>query len=267
MTNPTTSANPYALRRTSPAEQQLVAARSLAPGETVLFEKPIVHVPVGFYQLSTYVWDMVDMLLSDKERLLQYTRLRLYASRTLLDVEDQEIEARLIQKHRKSRQFIRTLYCSVGTNNVGILDEDLLVRAHGVFPLLSRSDHSCEPNTALTPSNWRAGETSLVATREIRAGEPLTWCYFREAEFLPQDWMTRNYNLVNLYRFACRCPRCQAERPADVPASPAGQVAYLDKLILQNAREMAKTPEGVEKMRAEAPVNMHRERLFASRNR
>ena len=257
----------FKLRRTSPTEQQLVAARQLAAGEVILREKAIIQVPVGYYVLSTYVWDLVDMLLSDKERLLQYNRLHLFASRTLLDAQDQEIEAHLIQKHRKSRQFVRTLYCSVATNNVGILDDECLVRAHGVFPWLSRSNHSCEPNTALTPANWRAGETSLVAKREIRAGEPLTWCYFREAEFLPQDWETRNYNLVNLYRFACRCLRCQAERPAGVPASPEGQVAYLDKLILENAREIAKTPEGVEKLRAESPVNVHRERLFASRNR
>lgn len=259
------SDNSFTLHRISSTEQQLVSARKLASGETVLFEKPIVQVAVGYYQLSTYVWDMVDMLLSNKELLLQYTRLHLLASQTLLDADDQLIETHLVKKHRKSRPFVRTLYCSVATNNVGILDDEGLIRGHGIFPWISRSDHSCEPNTALTPANWHVGEISLVAKQEIRSGEPLTWCYFREAEFLPQDWLTRNYNLVNLYRFSCRCRRCQAERPADVPASPAAQVAYIDKLILQDAREAAKTSEGVEKMMSEAPVNVHRERLFASK--
>lgn len=265
MTISTTPDNSFSLRRISSTEQQLVATRSIAEGETVLREESLVRVEVGHYQLTTYVWDLVDILLSNKEKLNQYTRLKLLASQTLLDDVDQQIEAHLVQKHRKSRQFVRTLYCSVATNNVGILDEEMLVRGHGIFPWLSRSDHSCEPNTALTPANWRAGEASLIAKREIRAGEPLTWCYFQEAEFLPQDWITRNYNLVNLYRFTCRCARCQKERPADVPASPAAQVAYIDKLIIKDALEAAKTAEGAQKMFESSPVNLHRERLLASK--
>jgi hypothetical protein len=270
MTISTTTTPPsaaYALRRMSSTEQQLVAARPLAQSETVLCEKPVVHVDVGHYRLSTYVWDMVDLLLADKVLLLQFTRCHLFAPPAKLDAEDEMIEAHLVKKYRKSRQFIRNLFFGVATNNVGIIDEDRFVRGHGVYPWLSRTNHSCEPNTALAPANWRAAEASLVAKRDIRVGEPLTWCYFREEEFLPQDWLTRNYNLVNLYRFTCRCPRCQTERPADVPASPAGQVAYIDKLIVKAAREIAHSPKALEQLRAESPVNVHRERLLASRNR
>jgi hypothetical protein len=167
----------------------------------------------------------------------------------------------MVQKHRKSRRFVHDLYLGVGTNNIGILDEDLLLRGYGVFPILSRSDHSCEPNAELTPANWRAGEAALSAKREIRAGEPLTWSYFQEAEFIPQDWATRNYHLVDVHRFACRCPRCEAERPRDMPSSQAGQLAYFDKLFAAQAKETAKSPALVARALAQSPMNQHRNRL------
>jgi hypothetical protein len=260
----TTSPKPYAVRRISPTEHQLVAARNLSAGELILCEQPIVDVPVGYYEYGTYVWDLVDRLLADKEKLLQYSRCKLLAAPLLLDKHDGEVEAQLVKKHRKSRAFVRNLYLGVGTNNVGILGQDRLVHGYGVYEFLSRSDHSCEPNAQLSPSNWRAGESGLVAKRDIRKDEPLTWCYFREAEFLPVDWVSRNYNLVNLYRFACRCPRCEAERPADVPSSQAGQVAYFDKLLYAEAKRAAQSTEGLEQLRAQAPVNIHRDRLLAS---
>lgn len=263
----TTSTKPYAVRRISPTEQHLVAGRNLLAGEVILCEQSILHIEIGHYEYGTYVWDMVDRLLADKALLHQYVRCQLLATPLFTDEQDKAVEDLLITKHRKSRQFIRNLYYGVGTNNIGILDHDRLVRGYGVYPVLSRSDHSCAPNTALTPANWRAAESSLSASRDIRAGEPLTWSYFREAEFLPQDWVTRNYNLVNLYRFACRCPRCAAERPVDVPSSSAGQVAYIDKLLKVDAKKLASSPEGLEKLLAECPANMHRNQLLASRNR
>jgi hypothetical protein len=263
----TTPTPPYTLRRLSSTEHQLVATRNIAKDEMVLREQPVVHVSVGHYRLSTYVWDMVDLLLADKSRLQQYVRSHLLSTPQFLDKQDLLIEAHLVTKYRKSRQFVRDLYFGVGTNNVGIVDDEMLVRAHGVFPLLSRTDHSCIPNCALTPGNWRAAEATLVAKHDISAGEPLTWCYFSEADFLPQNWLTRNYNLVNLYRFACRCPRCTAERPAEVPSDQVKQVAYLDKFIKEAASELARQADGMEQARAQNPINLHRERLSARINR
>lgn len=263
----TTSTKPYAVRRISSTEHQLVAGRSLVAGELILCEQPLVHVPMGRYQLGTYVWDMVDRLMADKEMLRTYVRAELLATPLFTDDQDLAIEDFMVKKYRKSRLFVRNLYWSVGTNNVGILDEKWVVRGHGVYPMLSRVDHSCAPNAKLRPANWREAEVSLVAQRDIRAGEPLTWCYFRETEFIPQDWVTRNYNLVNLYRFACRCPRCQAERPAEVPASPAKQVAYFDVMLKAEAKKLVNSPIGLEQLEAQSPMNMHRKALLESRNR
>jgi len=252
----------YAVRSISPTERQLVAGRNIVEGEVILCEKPIVQVPVGRYQFGTYVWDIVNHLLSSKPLLAQYARCQLLCSQLLLGAEDEAIESYMVKKHQRSRRFVHDLFLGVGTNNVGILDEAGLVRGHGVFPLLSRADHSCEPNTELTAANWRAGEVALSAKRDIRNGEALTWSYFREAEFVPQDWATRNYNLVNLFRFACRCPRCDQERPREVPSSQLGQLKYFDKLFMEQAREVVNSPDGLARMQAESPLNVHRNRLI-----
>lgn len=257
----TISQKAFAVRRISPTEHQLVASRNLAAGELILKEHPVVQVPVGRYKFGTYVWDLIDKLLSDRALLAQYTRAQLLGSQLLLGPEDEAMESFMVQKHSKSRRFIRDLYFGVGTNNLGILDEERLLRAYGVFPMLSRADHSCEPNSELTPANWRAGEAALSAKRDIRAGEPLTWSYFRESEFLPHDWATRNYSLVNVFRFACRCSRCQAERPQEVPSSQAGQLAYFDKLFREHAKELAKSPDGIARVLADNPLNLHRNSL------
>lgn len=234
----TITSSAYAVRRITPTEHQLVAARNLSAGEFILHETALVQAPEGRYQYQTFVWDIVDQLLSDKALLAQYNRLRLYAHQAFfLDPLDEIMENAMVVKHKKSRRLVRDLYLSVGTNNIGILDEKRHVRGHGIFPILSRSDHSCDPNTEVTPANWRAGETAMRVKRDIQAGEPLTWTYFRADEFLPVDWHTRNYNLVNIYRFACRCKRCEAERPADMPSSPADLLAHFDKLILADAIE------------------------------
>jgi hypothetical protein len=259
----TTPSKAYAVRRISPTEHQLVAGRNLAAGELILCEQPVVQVPVGYYEFGTYVWDILDKLLSNKVLLAQYTRYQLLGSQLLLDPEDRAMEDFMVQKHRKSRRFVHELYLSIGTNNIGFIDEGYLVRGYGLFPALSRTDHSCDPNAKLTPANWRVGEVGLSAKRDILAGEPLTWSYFREAEFLPLDWATRNYNLVNLYRFACRCPRCETERPNNVPSSQAGQLDYFDKLFMEQAREIAKSPDALDRMRAESPMNLHRDLLAA----
>jgi len=261
----TTSTKAYAVRRISPTEHQLVAGRHLAAGELILCESPVVQVPVGRYKFGTFVWDLIDQLLSDKALLQQYNRCQLLASQLLLDPEDAAMEDFMVKRHQKSRKLVHDLYLSVGTNNLGILGEDRLVHGYGVFPFISRADHSCEPNAELTPANWQAGEAALSAKRDIKAGEPLTWSYFRETEFIPQDWATRNYNLVNLYRFACRCPRCERERPAEIPSSQAGQIAYFDKLFREQAKELVQSPEGMAQLHAQSPMNMHRDLLARSR--
>jgi len=255
------------VRSSAGGEHQLVAARAVKEGELLLTEPPVLHVPLGRYRLGTYVWDMVDKLLADPTLLQSYNRHKLLASQQLLDVQDQAIEDVLVKKYNKSRQLIRTLYCSIGTNNVGVLNEDMAVIGYGIFPQLSRSDHSCEPTASITTGDWRAQQVNLVAKKDLKAGEPVTWCYFKESDFLPQDYLTRNVALLNIYRFICRCPRCRAERPPELPAFGPKLVDYFDKIIQAEARRLSATPEGISQMVAQTPMNMHKDLLRRTRGK
>lgn len=253
------------VRPSAGGEHQLVAARAVREGELLLTEPPLVHVPLGRYRLVTYVWDMVDKMLANPALLQNYNRQKLLASPQLLDPQDQAVEDALVKKYNKSRQLIRSLYYSIGTNNVGVLNGDRAVVGYGVFPQLSRADHSCEPNASLTAGDWTAQQVNLVARRDIKAGEAVTWCYFKESEFLPQDFLTRNVALLNIYRFVCRCPRCRAERPPELPPIGPKLVEYLDKIIRAEARRLSATPEGISQMVAQTPMNMHKDLLRRTR--
>ena len=263
----TTNSNACVVRPLPGGEHQLVAAKAVEEDTLLLAEPPLLYIPLGRYRFGTYVWDLVDKLLAEPALLQSYSRHKLLASPQLSDAQDLAVEDLLVKKYRKSRQLIRTLYWSIGTNNIGVLNRDWAVVGYGIYPQMSRSDHSCEPNARLMPGDWMAHQVNLVAKRAIKAGEAVTWCYFKESDFLPQDYMTRNVALLNIYRFICRCPRCQAEKPADLPAYGPKLVEYFDKIIRAEAKRLAATPEGISQMVAQTPMNMHRDLLRRTRGR
>ncbi len=246
------------------AEHHLVAAVPIAAGEPVLVEAPLVDVRLkNHYEFGAYSWDLVDRLLDDRELLQRYNRCRLLASTFLLDPHDLAAEAALVRKHKKSRQLVRELFFNVGTNNIGVLDSQRAVVGYAVYEKLSRADHSCLPNAYLQPADALKAMSSLLAHRDIRAGEAITWSYFREDEFLGASYEQRNFGLVNVFRFVCRCVRCQQEQPAHIRQlkSTAEKVAYFDQLIEAEALELARTPGGLAQVLASSPMALHRAEL------
>jgi hypothetical protein len=221
-------------------ESQLVATQRVAQGDVVLKETPLLQVPEFSRQWSSYAWEMVDRLLSNPSLFQQYRRWRLMAHVQLMHPDDLANESAMLQKHHKSRQLVRELYFSVGTNNVAVLNAERSRIGFGLYEYLSRADHSCVPNARLEGTDAGTGELMLVAYRDITPGEPVTWSYFREDEFLGADFEARNYGLVNIFRFACRCPRCVQERPAHLVGN-LDLVAYFDKLIAEHAQELVQS--------------------------
>lgn len=243
------------------SEKHLIARTAIARGETVLEEAPVVCIPLkARYLLGSYSWDLVHTLLSDAELLRAYARLQLLAEHLLHDHQDLAVENWLVKHHRKSRQMIRNLFFSVGTNNIGVLDAERSIVGYGVYETLSRADHSCAPNTRLEPGNFAPNAAKLVAYRDIAAGEPLTWSYFREDEFLHADYFSRNYGLVNVFRFACRCPRCLDERPAEHRGIKDLR-GLIDSFIGQQANDLIATPAGLREILAKSPMELHRAEL------
>jgi SET domain-containing protein len=71
-------------------------------------------------------------------------------------------------------------------------------------PVLSVSQHSCEPNTQV--KFGRSREAVVVALRDIAAGDELTHSYIENDRPLAE----RQADLLE-YNFVCQCARCLAD--------------------------------------------------------
>lgn len=242
-------------------ERQLVATGAIAAGEQVVCEAPLVSIELKpRFAYGDYCWDLVDLLLRDPTLMKSLRSCALWATPQLLDPHSLLVEAHLVQKHKKSRQLVRNLHALVATNNIGIVTASQIVVGYGLYRTLSHADHSCDPSCRLEPGSPEMNELALYAKRDLRSGEAITWSYFREAEFLAADFDTRNEALVDTFRFACRCSRCQSERPPEL-SGVRDLLAYYDKRIKVRTRELVQTEEGVRAALASSPLAQHRAAL------
>eukprot|EP00750_Incisomonas_marina_P004306 INCI13458.19.p1 GENE.INCI13458.19~~INCI13458.19.p1 ORF type:complete len:619 (+),score=94.61 INCI13458.19:1695-3551(+) len=93
----------------------------------------------------------------------------------------------------------------------------------GMYPLICRMNHSCEPNVKVLFSaqqemprtSSRPARASVVALRPIKAGEELCFSYIDSS--LPAS--SRQQLLLDRYGFQCACLRC---RVSDTEASNSG---------------------------------------------
>lgn len=248
-------------KRISPTEQGLFTARTFQEGETIITEAPLVSIPVlSKYRLGTYVWDLVAAILADADLLRKVTGLKLMATEQLMVPDDYAIEAHLVKQSGRSRALVRCLYFTVATNNIGIIQSARVLQGYGVFPMLSRSDHSCAPSAELQPHNPASGSVALVALRPIAQGMPITWSYFEGKEFLDLDARERNVHLVDLFRFVCRCDRCRKELPLMLPGV-RDLLAHFDACLFEMARGIRDDPAALRDLEARSPMQVHRDAL------
>jgi hypothetical protein len=216
-------------------EHQLTATEPIKEGEVIVSEAPLVSVldinPIYF----TPTWDLVDKILSRTDLTQRYWALRLKVSSFSMDPEDRRIERALAKKHRCARDMVKNLYFSVGTNNIGYTDVHREIIGHGIYPIISRANHSCRPSATHEPGVVENKEVALVALHDIRAGDAITWSYPQSRCFDNADYMTRNFNLMDNFRFVCRCERCQVEIPSELAMLPSLS-RYFDDWIRDSAR-------------------------------
>ena len=103
---------------------------------------------------------------------------------------------------------VRTL-AILKTNAFGIYDaqaDGLSNVGLGLFPLLGRANHECDPSAV-----WTFERTCVVlrALRPLRSGEPVTISYVLSRD--PPS--ARQAKLRDSYRFDCVCARCVREQP------------------------------------------------------
>ncbi|MGN6085561.1 SET domain-containing protein [Trinickia sp.] len=219
-------------------EQQLIASESIKEGEVIVCETPLVYALDLQPQYGTPVWDLVDKILSKADLTQRYCTLRLKTTKFRMDREDEQNERNLANKHRRTRDFVKKLYFSVATNNIGYVDVDRQVIGHGIYPFVSRANHSCRPNATYQPGDIEKRQVALVALHDIRVGDAVTWSYPQSASFDDADYAARNLALMDVYRFVCSCARCQAEIPAELAMLP-NLPRYFDDRIENVTRRRA----------------------------
>jgi hypothetical protein len=119
----------------------------------------------------------VDKILSSGDLKRRYYEMRLKVSNFFMDMEDQRIERELVRKYKYTRNMMKTIYFSVSTNNIGYADGNGEIIGHGIYPIMSRANHSCAPNAAHKSGDAATNEVSLVAVQDIQPGEVVTWNY------------------------------------------------------------------------------------------
>ena len=251
-----------ALRRVRTNEHQLVTTAPISEGETILLEPPIAHIRAkSAYRYGDYCWELVAALLSDGPALRRYSKAKLHVTEQLQFPDDEIVESALLKALGKSRQMIRQLHWSVATNNVSVVNDAFVPVGYAVYEKLSRADHSCAPSARIVGADSALGESKLVALRDLRADEPVTWNYFQQDPgFATYGWLQRALGTMNSYRFGCMCSRCQAEMtPEERTLYPTQRALerFLDEAIQESARSMAGRPDQVAAMLAGEPMAMH----------
>ena len=215
-------------------EKQLLATAPIRPDEIILTERPLVFVLEGEHS-SGHSWALVDKIMRSASLTDAYYSWRLKATKTVYDAADTKVEKELARKHRRPREMIRTLYYNVATNNITCFNSEEGFESYGLYRVLSRVNHSCQPNAQVGTLDAKGQEMALIASRPIPTGEAITWSYMgTNQSFLEGSFEERNVQLFNHYRFVCHCKRCLAGMPGSLKNHP-NLARYFDDLLREEA--------------------------------
>ena len=207
---------------------QLVASADAEPGALLSAEYPI-----AFVEILPEEDDIAPMLLLESILASEATHARVSAedlklTTWTLGARDLETLDGLARRYGRNPKKLAQLYHRVAANNIRYAQSGTI--GYGIWPIVSRSNHSCAPNARLGATASRPLAELLLATRPIQPGDAICWNYLADDAFLTLGWFERNQQLLRDFQFLCRCPRCEAERPASVAALPKGEIAAYFKL-------------------------------------
>lgn len=209
---------------------QLVADADVDAGALLLGEYPVAFAETTPEEDERGPWLLLETILSSSAMFDRVSALDLKLTKWPLSAHDGATLDRLASHYKRNPKKLAQLYHRVAANNVRYSQDG--VTGYGIWPTVSRSNHSCDPNARLCATPRAPLVELLLATRPIARGETIGWNYFSDNAFLALDWARRNARLHRDFQFLCRCARCIAERPAQCgDLSKADLVASLRKLI------------------------------------
>lgn len=193
----------------------VVAVKDIAAGTCLLIEEPVMIIPNPQFTAS-YLQEIFDDLDPEVQEVImnlasahgQDTKnwpcdltAQLSGGSTIpppkIHSSVQGLERTKITDQHMARLSPEKSLMSIVMTNAVSLNE-----GSGIFPILSRFNHSCLPNATY---NWqiKMQKETVYATRDIAAGEEILVSYV-DAYDLPEKraWTLKNYG------FACQCRAC-----------------------------------------------------------
>lgn len=204
--------------------KQLVYASSLAKGEFVFGETPLVidgvaQTPKEIHRKrhnERWVWSEVEECLKTPRKIemifnSDYAQGIIQSPGIWEEPGDTEALNEIRKIYNFSEDEIKRLYDIFATNHliaaIKIIPENgfnLAVPAnYGFFLLLSRINHACYPSAELKIPSGPDSPVQVFTTRTVQTNEPLTIDY---ATSVPLE--QKREALLKLYGFRCACNRC-----------------------------------------------------------
>lgn len=207
------------------SEMQLVAATDVVQGALLAAEYPIAFVAIEPDEDDIGPFLLLESILASDETFARVSAEDLKMTLWRLGASDLETLEGLARKYRRNPKKLAQLYHRVAANNIRYSQNG--TQGYGIWPIVSRSNHSCDPNAKLGANATQPLAELLLATRPIPNGAAICWNYFADESFLGLKWFERNAQLLKDFQFLCRCPRCEAERPPEVAGlSKEGLAAF-----------------------------------------
>ncbi|KAJ6589442.1 hypothetical protein B0H19DRAFT_921857 [Mycena capillaripes] len=167
----------------------MVAAQNIPPGGLIVAERPILVVP---YIIALQTHPESEFYTALLRRLSPETVAGFMAlANCKLASECDTVEG-----------IMRTNAIAINLNVPDVPHPELATH-RGIFPNISRCNHSCGPNAKW---QWDAASfsLSLVALRPIQAGREITVAYLTPTYSRAE----RRTKLKSMYGFSCRCEFC-----------------------------------------------------------
>jgi hypothetical protein len=186
---------------------QLIAACAIHSGQIAIEDRPIVSARG---QADRCVrWDLLIQALGNPEATMELRQL-LINSDFALEKCDRELADQTASVFRTfAPKVIKQLYLAVCTNYIACIDQNQRVTGWGIFPTLSRANHSCAPNCEI--QGTATGQLVLRAARAINQGESITWDYSSPNGMGNMNRTERRRYLKKIFAFTCQCDRCRSE--------------------------------------------------------
>ncbi|KAH8107391.1 hypothetical protein DFH11DRAFT_1711684, partial [Phellopilus nigrolimitatus] len=190
----------------------VISTRALAFGETIIIERPLLMMPRAVLQFEL-------------EKQLE----------VMLSQLDEKSRARVnMLSNCKPAKFGSKLWGIITTNGLKCrFPQSRYLPAYvGIFPDISRINHSCSPN-AVWAFDSRALWAEIRATRPIAIGEEITISYIPPTDSRAE----RQQTLKDKYGFTCHCTQCAATAGRAAAAASNERRRQINETNRDDARE------------------------------